>query len=117
VMDTNHSDFDALEARLTDPSIPLKSARHVATDAAASAAGREFLLREYGSTEVIERAMIAPGRPHVGERSGASPAVRGRITPTDYAAFKKLEEQTGRSQSDLVREAVHQLLRRHKLIS
>ncbi|MGL5825660.1 MAG: ribbon-helix-helix domain-containing protein, partial [Nocardioides sp.] len=45
------------------------------------------------------------------------PTVRGRVTPTEYAALKTLESQTGRTQSDLVREAVHQLLVDHKLVS
>ncbi|MGL5826460.1 MAG: ribbon-helix-helix domain-containing protein [Nocardioides sp.] len=53
----------------------------------------------------------------MGQRKGASPTVRGRVTPTEYAALKTLESQTGRTQSDLVREAVHQLLVDHKLVS
>ncbi|HRY10689.1 MAG TPA: ribbon-helix-helix domain-containing protein [Candidatus Nanopelagicales bacterium] len=43
--------------------------------------------------------------------------VRARISENDYAAFKQLEQATGRSQSDLVREAVHQLLARHHLVN
>lgn len=111
------TDYDGLEGRLTDPHTELASTGQVATGEAAAAAGRDFLLREYGSSAAIERAMIAPGRPRVGERRGASPTVRGRITPAEYAALKTLEEQTGRTQSDLVREAVHQLLVRNQLVN
>jgi hypothetical protein len=43
--------------------------------------------------------------------------VRARISENDYAAFKQLEQDSGLSQSDLVREAVHRLLTDHKLVS
>ncbi len=115
---TDHKsiDYAALEARLADPDATLSSAGQVATGPAAAATGREFLVREYGSIEAVERAMPAPGRPRVGH-GGVSPTVRARITPADYAAMKRLEEQTGRSQSDLLREAVHQLLAAYKMVS
>jgi hypothetical protein len=111
------TDYVALEARLTDPDTTLTSAGQVATGEAAAAAGRGFLLREYGSAEAIQRAMVAPGRPRVGQPGGPSPTVRGRITPADRAALKELQQQTGRTESDLVREAVHQMLVSHKLVS
>lgn len=111
------TDYADLEARFTDPNTEVASAGQVVTGDAAAAEGRQFLLREYGSPEAIERAMLAPGRPRVGERQGASPTVRGRIAPAEYAALKTLEEQTGRTQSDLVREAVHRLLVSHQLVS
>ena len=114
---SGEADYDSLAARLTDPQAKLTSAGQVATGEAAAAAGREFLLREYGSPEAVERELVAPGRPRVGERRGASPTVRGRIAPAEYAALKALEEQTGRTQSDLVREAVHQLLVHYELVS
>ena len=110
-------DYDALAARLSDPELPLPSPTVVRTGAAAAAAGREFMLREYGSQEAIDRALRGPGRPRVGSPAGASPTVRGRISDDDFAAFKKLEADSGRTQSELVREAVHQLLVRHKLVS
>ena len=110
-------DYDALEARLTDPDYPVRSAGQVKTGADAAAEGRAFLLREYGSEEAIAEAM-RPGRPRVGDtKRGASPTVRGRISDADYAAFKQLEDATGRTQSELVREAVHNLLTEHKLVS
>ncbi|RNI23295.1 hypothetical protein [Flexivirga caeni] len=112
-------DYDALEARLTDPDYPVRSAGQVKTGDAAAADGHAFLLREYGSDEAIAAAMSVPrGRPRVGSpKAGPSPTVRARISDADYAAFKKLEAATGRRQSDLVREAVHRLLVDHKLVS
>lgn len=110
------TDYDDREARLTDPAAAVVSAGQVATGEAAAAVGRDFLLREYGSPEAIEREMVTPGRPRVGQPAGASPTVRGRVTPADRAALKVLQQQTGRSESDLVREAVHQLLVSHRLV-
>lgn len=117
-MSTNEQiDYDALEARLTDPEHPLQSAGQVKTGADAAAEGHAFLLREYGSDAAIAAAMH-PGRPRVGDtKRGASPTVRGRISDADYAAFKQLEDATGRTQSELVREAVHDILTAHKLVS
>ena len=109
-------EYDELAARLTDPNIPLSAPREVHTGAAAARAGREFLVREYGSIDAVNE--VLRGRPRVGDtKRGASPTVRGRISDADYAAFKQLEDVTGRTQSELVREAVHNLLTAHKLVS
>ena len=112
-------DYDAIAARLADPDEPVRSARQVKTGAAAAEHGRAWLLREYGSEEAIDAATkVSPGRPRVGAaKAGPSPTVRARISDSDYAAFKKLEEATGRLQSELVREAVHRMLMEHKLVS
>ncbi len=109
--DTN---YDELAARITDPATPLPEPGTVFTGATAAAEGRAFLLREYGSEEALQRA-LRPGRPRVGSPSGESPTVRGRISDADFAAFKQLEEQTGKKQSELVREAVQLLLAEHKI--
>lgn len=109
------TDYDALAERLTDPEVPLKASRSALTGDAASQVGREFLLGEYGSERAIEAAMRR-GRPKVGQSRGESPAVRGRLSQDDYVAFKRLEKATGRTQSDLVREAVHNLLDDHKMV-
>jgi hypothetical protein len=83
----------------------------------AAAAGREFLVAEFGSIEAVE-AEIRRGRRKIGDgRRGASPVVRARISDTDFAAFRHLEEITGRSQADLVREGVHLLLEQYKTAS
>jgi len=111
-------DYDALEARLTDPDYPVSSAGQVKTGDAATADGRAWLLREYGSEEAIAAAMgVTKGRPRVGQKAGPSATVRGRLSDEDHAAFKKLEAVSGRSQSELVREAVHRMLVDHKLVS
>jgi hypothetical protein len=108
-------DYDALAAQLTDPSTRLQPPRRAATGRDAARAGQEFLLREYGSQGAIDQ--VLRGRPKVGQAKGASPTVRARISESDYAAFKQLEQDSGLSQSDLVREAVHRLLTDHKLVS
>ncbi|MEO5535742.1 MAG: ribbon-helix-helix domain-containing protein [Pseudolysinimonas sp.] len=107
-------DYEDLARRMTDPAISLSPPSTVLTGEAAAAEGRAFLLREYGSEDALERA-LRPGRPRVGDTSGASPTVRGRISSTDFAAFKLLEERTGKKQSELVREAVHLLLAEHQI--
>lgn len=84
---------------------------------AAASAGRELLLREYGSDNAIGQA-IRSGRPRVGDaKRGPSPTVRGRIAEEDFAALLRLEAQSGKSQSALVREAIQLLLERHRLAS
>lgn len=108
------TDYNELAARLTDPATPLPQPGAVLTGAAAAAEGRAFLLREYGSEEALQRA-LRPGRPRVGSPGGESPTVRGRISDADFAAFKQLEKQTGKKQSELVREAVQLLLSEHKI--
>lgn len=114
--DMTDQEYDELAARLTDSNTPLPAPREVQTGAAAEAAGRDFLVREYGSMDAVNE--VLRGRPRVGDtKRGASPTVRGRISDADYAAFKQLENATGRTQSELVREAVHNLLTEHKLVS
>ena len=108
------TDYEELAARLTDPATPLPEPGAVLTGAAAAAEGHAFLLREYGSEKALQRA-LRPGRPRVGSPSGESPTVRGRISDADFAAFKQLEKQTGKKQSELVREAVQLLLSEHKI--
>ncbi len=108
----------ALADKLTDPNYPLPSSTQAVTGAAAAAQGRAFLVQEYGSEQELDTVLRQAGRPRVGQAPrGASPTVRGRISDADYAAFKQLEDATGRSQSELVREAVHNLLTEHKLVS
>ena len=107
-------DYDKLADRLTDPASTLSHPVEVATGEAAAAGGHALLLREYGSEEAIALA-LRPGRPRLGASPrGYSPTVRGRISDADYEAFKRLEERTGKRQSELVREAVHLLLAEHQ---
>lgn len=109
-----NTNYDELAARLTDPATPLAEPSAVLTGDAAAAAGRAFLLDEYGSEEALQRA-LRPGRRRVGAPSGESPTVRARISDEDFAAFKLLEKRTGKKQSELVREAVQLLLAEHKI--
>lgn len=113
------TDYEALAARLSDPDAPLpKSAGRVKTGAAAAESGRAFLLREYGSKEALDAELRKAGRPRLGEQTrGASPSVRGRLPEAEHAAFTRLQETSGRSQSDLIREAVHDLLVKHQAAS
>jgi len=107
-------DYEALAARLTDPEIPLKPTGKALFGEDAARAGREFLLREYGSEEALERA-LKPGRPALGEPGdGPSPTVRARISRHDFAELAQLREKTGRTEADLLREGVHLLLERYK---
>jgi hypothetical protein len=115
--DKDEIDYDALEARLTDPDVPSAPPARVLTGEAAAAYGHEFLLREYGSEDAIA-TVLRPGRPPVGaSKGGASPVVRGVISHDEYEAFRRLERASGMKQSELVRKAVHDLLVSEKLVS
>ncbi|CAN5320800.1 hypothetical protein BH09ACT6_BH09ACT6_03080 [soil metagenome] len=108
-------DYDQLSDRYTDPAVPVAPVGPVVTGAAAAAAGRAFLVSEYGSEEAVDQ-LIRRGRPRVGhKRPGESPVVRARISDQDFAAFKQLEDATGKTQAELVREGVHLLLAQHRL--
>lgn len=110
-------DFEAAAERYADQSEPVEPIREALTGDRAAAAGRELLVEGYGSLEMVEEE-IRRGRRRIGDtRRGASPVVRARISDQDFAAFKRLEELTGRSQADLVREGVHLLLEQHRLAS
>lgn len=110
-------EYEAMSDRYADPSVPVRGIGPALAGAAASKAGREFLLSEYGSEVALEDA-LRPGRPRLGQaKTGASPSVRTRLSDADYAAFKELEEKSGRKQSELMREAVHLLLEHHRIAS
>lgn len=112
------AEYEALAARLTAPEGELPAPQNVRTGDGAAAAGRDFMLREYGSPEALDAALRTAGRPRLGTKpKGASPTVRGRIAEADRAAFDELIRETGKKESELVREAVHLLLEQHKLAS
>lgn len=111
------TDYEALAEQLTDPAVPIKGVGPALRGEDAAAAGRAFLLREYGSAQAIHEAMKT-GRPRVGAEKGSrSPVVRGSITDEDYDAFEQLRRVTGKTQSELVREAVHSFLAAHQKAS
>lgn len=116
--DSKDAAFEALAERLTDPNTTLPSPQNVTTGNAAAAAGREFMLAEYGSQSALDAALRTAGRPKLGTTAkGASPTVRGRVAEADRAAFDRLIQITGKKESELVREAVHLLLQHHHLIA
>lgn len=112
------AEFEALAARLTDPTMALPAPANVSKGEDAAAKGRAFLVAEYGSPEALDAALRTAGRPRLGEKpKGASPTVRGRIAAADRVAFDQLMLQTGKRESELVREAVQLLLKQHQLAS
>lgn len=113
------ADYEARSDRYADPNEPLQATMgESASGEDAAAKGRDFLLGEFGSDEAIEDAIRA-GRPRVdgSKARGESLIVRGRVPDHDAAALALLAARTGRTQSDLVREAVHELLERNRLIA
>ncbi|HBS73772.1 MAG TPA: hypothetical protein DEB55_05210 [Microbacterium sp.] len=109
-------EFAALAERLTDPSTPMPKGSEPASGAEAAAHGRSLMLREYGGEAALDKVLRRAGRTRLGdEPKGASPTVRGRLPEADFAAFKQLEQRTGKKQSELVREAVQLLLAEHKI--
>lgn len=110
----NETNYEALAQRLSDPDTEVRGRGAALHGDKAAEAGRSFLLREFGSEEVLEAA-LRPGRPKVGQKesAGPSPTVRGRISEKEFKAFSDLMVETGKGQSALIREAVHLLLQRH----
>lgn len=112
------AEFAVLAARLTDPMTALPTPTDTATGEAAAARGRALMLREYGSQEVLDEVLRAAGRPRLGSvRKGKSPVVRGSIAEADRARLELLMQQTGKKESELVREAVQLLLAQHQVAS
>ncbi len=110
-------EYEVRSDRNADPATPITSGGRPLIGGEAAAAGRSFLVAEYGSEEAVDQ-LIRRGRPRIGEsRTGGSAIVRARISDRDFAVFKKLEDQTGRYQADLVREGVQLLLAQDVLAS
>ena len=110
-------EFDDLADRLTDAEYELPRDGFVARGAEAAAHGHQLMAREFVGEAGLALALRA-GRPRTGELPrGESPTVRGRISEADFEAFKRLEVQSGKKQSELVREAVHLLLVQNRLAS
>lgn len=110
-------EYEARSDYYADPNTKITAVGPALTGEEAAAAGRDFLISEYGSIEAVEKEMRR-GRRKVGDtRQGESPVVRGRISEEDFVAFKQLEQVTGRTQAELVREGIHLLLERHHRIA
>lgn len=113
-MTEKNIDYEALIDRLHGDE-PVTGVGEPLRGEAAAAAGHAMLLGEYGSEKAIDHA-VRTGRPRVGDaKRGPSPTVRGRIADHDYAALAQLEARTGKSESALVREAVHMLLQKYQV--
>lgn len=118
MVDRTDAEFEELAARLVDPATTLPAPKNVSSGPVAAAAGRKFLIAEYGSKEELDVALRTSGRPRLGQvPKGASPAVRGRVPAADRAAFDQLIAATGKNESELVREAVHLLFEQYKIAS
>ena len=116
-MSDDKIDYEELIARLTDPDIPIVPTGKALFGEDAARAGREFLLREYGSEEALLEAM-KPGRPSLGKPGhGPSPTVRARVSQHDFDELAELKARTGRTEADLLREGVHLLLERYRTAS
>jgi|GEM_PF-696152 len=111
-------EFAALADRLTDPKTGMPTPAQVATGADASARGYGMLLQEFGSHDALAAELRSAGRPRTGATPrGRSPIVRGTIAEAEHARFERLKQETGKNESELVREAVHLLLEQHRLVS
>lgn len=102
-----------------DPAHQLPAPVDVRTGESAAAYGREFLLREFGDEQAVRAAMRKPGRPRKTQAqtqtksSGASPSVRARVPRTDYDLLARIEAETGKTESELVREGVALVIERY----
>jgi hypothetical protein len=112
---------EELAQRLSESSGPFPEPLSVRTGSDAAAAGREFLLREFGDEQSIEAAMRKPGRPSkkssptgaVTANAGASPTVRGRVPLADYRRLQEVEKKSGKTESELVREGIALVIARY----
>ncbi|NQX28857.1 ribbon-helix-helix domain-containing protein [Microbacteriaceae bacterium VKM Ac-2854] len=109
-------DYAAFAERLSSGAEPIVGAGTPLVGAEAAAHGRALLIESFGSEEAVEE-FIRSGRPRLGDeptRRGASSTVRGRITDDQLAELRGVMADTGRSQSDLVREGIALLLAKHR---
>lgn len=110
-------DYEEIIRRLHDPNIPIVGVGEPLVGEEAARAGREMMLREYGSEEALQEA-LKPGRPALSANGGGpSPTVRARVSREDFDELARLRERTGRTEADLVREGLHLLLERYKTAS
>lgn len=108
--------YDEISRLVSDVKVDAQVTGSPLTGDAATQVGREFLLSEYGSERALEEAM-RPGRPQVdgGYGRGQSKEIRGRITATQLSAIALLKQRTGKTESQLVRDAVDALIRQEHL--
>jgi hypothetical protein len=102
--------YAALAAEAEDQNRVEPPPARVWKGAAAAAHGREFMLESTGASTVEEALPLFIGRPKKGAERGPAPRVTARVTPEDRKALNELMARTGKTESELVREAVHSLL-------
>jgi hypothetical protein len=63
-------------------------------------------------TDTVEDALKTArrGHPRLSPGTGRSPVVRARLEESDYAALETMAEETGKTQSELVRQGVKLVL-------
>lgn len=108
---SENDEYVQLAEKYTDTSAPLPAGGASRFGADAAAAGRAFMIEQYGSAEALDAELRKAGRPVTGQvAAGPSPTIRCRISEADYAALQRLGASTGKNQSELMREAVQLLL-------
>lgn len=108
--------YEALSDEFAARTEPLVFSGPLYVGAEAAAQGRAFLIEQFGSEEAVEE-FIRSGRPRLGDepiRRGASPSVRGRVSEEQLAQLRAVMAETGRSQSELVREGIALVLAKHR---
>lgn len=99
-----HTDEQVIDY-LHHPSTVIHGVGAPKRDAAAAAAGRAFLVKEFGGEAALEQ-QLRRGRPRLGEseRRGPSHEIRGRVTDSQFKAIESIRSQTGQSTSEIIRE-------------
>lgn len=108
--------YAELAERLSSGAEPIVGAGAPLFGPEAAAQGRAFLIEAFGSEDAVEE-FIRSGRPRLGDepgKRGASPSVRGRVSEAQLVELRAVMAETGRSQSDLVREGVELVLAKHR---
>lgn len=102
---------------ISDPETLAQANGELLVGDAAATAGRTFMLESYGSEAALQEAM-RPGRPKLGAGygRGSSQEVRGRVTAEQKSLIDFLREKTGKSESQIVRDAIDALLRQEHLV-
>ncbi|MGU3358666.1 hypothetical protein ACLBWJ_15535 [Microbacterium sp. M4A5_1d] len=106
-------DYEAASAAYADPAQPVSVVGPIHTGAAAAQIGRDFLVEQYGSLEKVN-AEIKRGRPRVGEKRTPTKIVKGRVPEADAHELEAIEEETGLTESELVRRGIALLIKSHR---
>lgn len=109
--------FDALAARLVDPTSPAPAASEIFIGDDESSLRPTLMLQEHGNKPVLQAATENPGRRRPGRSpAGAFRTDRGCVRGAGRAGFQLLECSTANRQSGLVRKAVTNCLVQRELV-